>query len=112
MIESRRRARGARRNFEQVRRFVGHPRELVRGDDHSCAIRPSNWSFVAAVGLVPDAAARLPRALSRYTSGATPFAAWLLRVARNAALERRARRRRRRRRELTDQGWAPAPLAA
>ncbi|WP_028057653.1 sigma factor [Candidatus Solirubrobacter pratensis] len=65
---------------------------------------------MAAVGLVPDAAARLPRALSRYTSGATPFAAWLLRVARNAALEHRARRRRRR--ELTDQGRAPAPLAA
>jgi RNA polymerase sigma-70 factor, ECF subfamily len=30
---------------------------------------------------------RLPRALTRYQSGATPFAAWLLRVARNAALD-------------------------
>lgn len=30
---------------------------------------------------------RLPRALSHYRAGATPFAAWLLRVARNAALD-------------------------
>ena len=31
--------------------------------------------------------ARLPRALSHYRLSATPFAAWLLRVARNAALD-------------------------
>jgi RNA polymerase sigma-70 factor (ECF subfamily) len=31
--------------------------------------------------------ARLPRALSHYRPSATPFAAWLLRVARNAALD-------------------------
>jgi RNA polymerase sigma-70 factor, ECF subfamily len=30
---------------------------------------------------------RLPRALTHYRAGATPFAAWLLRVARNAALD-------------------------
>jgi RNA polymerase sigma-70 factor (ECF subfamily) len=30
---------------------------------------------------------RLPRALSHYRTSATPFAAWLLRVARNAALD-------------------------
>ena len=31
--------------------------------------------------------ARLPRALTRYRVSSTPFAAWLLRVARNAALD-------------------------
>jgi len=30
---------------------------------------------------------KLPRALTRYQSGGVPFAAWLLRVARNAALD-------------------------
>jgi RNA polymerase sigma-70 factor (ECF subfamily) len=40
-----------------------------------------------AEDLTSEVFARLPRALSHYKAGATPFAAWLLRVARNAALD-------------------------
>jgi RNA polymerase sigma-70 factor (ECF subfamily) len=40
-----------------------------------------------AEDITSEVFSRLPRALTRYTSGATPFAAWLLRVARNAALD-------------------------
>ena len=40
-----------------------------------------------AEDITSEVFSRLPRALTRYKSGATPFAAWLLRVARNAALD-------------------------
>jgi RNA polymerase sigma-70 factor, ECF subfamily len=40
-----------------------------------------------AEDITSEVFARLPRALTRYRAGATPFAAWLLRVARNAALD-------------------------
>ena len=40
-----------------------------------------------AEDLTSEVFARLPRALGHYRAGATPFAAWLLRVARNAALD-------------------------
>jgi RNA polymerase sigma-70 factor, ECF subfamily len=40
-----------------------------------------------AEDLTSEVFARLPRALRHYRPGATPFAAWLLRVARNAALD-------------------------
>jgi RNA polymerase sigma-70 factor (ECF subfamily) len=40
-----------------------------------------------AEDLTSEVFARLPRALGHYRPGATPFAAWLLRVARNAALD-------------------------
>jgi RNA polymerase sigma-70 factor (ECF subfamily) len=40
-----------------------------------------------AEDITSEVFSRLPRALTRYTAGATPFAAWLLRVARNAALD-------------------------
>jgi RNA polymerase sigma-70 factor (ECF subfamily) len=40
-----------------------------------------------AEDITSEVFSRLPRALSRYTPGAAPFAAWLLRVARNAALD-------------------------
>ena len=40
-----------------------------------------------AEDLTSEVFARLPRALGHYKPGATPFAAWLLRVARNAALD-------------------------
>jgi RNA polymerase sigma-70 factor, ECF subfamily len=40
-----------------------------------------------AEDITSEVFARLPRALRLYRPGATPFAAWLLRVARNAALD-------------------------
>jgi RNA polymerase sigma-70 factor (ECF subfamily) len=40
-----------------------------------------------AEDLTSEVFARLPRALSHYRPSATPFVAWLLRVARNAALD-------------------------
>ncbi len=40
-----------------------------------------------AEDLTSEVFARLPRALSHYRTSATPFVAWLLRVARNAALD-------------------------
>lgn len=40
-----------------------------------------------AEDITSEVFARLPRALTHYRAGATPFAAWLLRVARNAALD-------------------------
>src|SRR3954451_21383580 len=40
-----------------------------------------------AEDLTSEVFARLPRALAHYKVSATPFAAWLLRVARNAALD-------------------------
>jgi RNA polymerase sigma-70 factor (ECF subfamily) len=40
-----------------------------------------------AEDITSEVFARLPRALTRYRPGATPFAGWLLRVARNAALD-------------------------
>ena len=40
-----------------------------------------------AEDITSEVFARLPRALSHYRTSATPFAAWLLRVARNAALD-------------------------
>ena len=40
-----------------------------------------------AEDITSEVFSKLPRALTRYQSGATPFAAWLLRVARNAALD-------------------------
>jgi RNA polymerase sigma-70 factor (ECF subfamily) len=40
-----------------------------------------------AEDITSEVFARLGRALTRYRAGATPFAAWLLRVARNAALD-------------------------
>ncbi len=40
-----------------------------------------------AEDITSEVFARLPRALSQYRVSATPFAAWLLRVARNAALD-------------------------
>jgi RNA polymerase sigma-70 factor (ECF subfamily) len=40
-----------------------------------------------AEDITSEVFSRLPRALARYQPGATPFAAWLLRVARNAALD-------------------------
>jgi RNA polymerase sigma-70 factor (ECF subfamily) len=40
-----------------------------------------------AEDITSEVFARLPRALTRYRVTATPFAAWLLRVARNAALD-------------------------
>jgi len=40
-----------------------------------------------AEDITSEVFARLPRALGHYKPGATPFAAWLLRVARNAALD-------------------------
>jgi len=46
-----------------------------------------------AEDLTSEVFARLPDALARYRPGASPFTAWLLRVARNAALDHlRARR--------------------
>jgi RNA polymerase sigma-70 factor (ECF subfamily) len=46
-----------------------------------------------AEDLTSEVFARLPRALGLYRPGATPFAAWLLRVARNAALDHLRRQR-------------------
>jgi RNA polymerase sigma-70 factor, ECF subfamily len=46
-----------------------------------------------AEDLTSEVFARLPRALGLYKPGATPFAAWLLRVARNAALDHLRRER-------------------
>jgi RNA polymerase sigma-70 factor (ECF subfamily) len=40
-----------------------------------------------AEDITSEVFARLPRALSHYKASSTPFAAWLLRVARNAALD-------------------------
>ena len=40
-----------------------------------------------AEDITSEVFSRLPRAVTRYRSGATPFAAWLLRVARHAALD-------------------------
>ena len=40
-----------------------------------------------AEDITSEVFARLPRALTHYKVSATPFAAWLLRVARNAALD-------------------------
>src|SRR3954469_23456949 len=40
-----------------------------------------------AEDITSEVFSRRPRALTRYRSGATPFAAWLLRVSRNAALD-------------------------
>jgi RNA polymerase sigma-70 factor (ECF subfamily) len=40
-----------------------------------------------AEDITSEVFARLPRALSHYRASATPFVAWLLRVARNAALD-------------------------
>ena len=40
-----------------------------------------------AEDITSEVFSRLPRALGHYRPGATPFAAWLLRVARNAALD-------------------------
>jgi RNA polymerase sigma-70 factor (ECF subfamily) len=40
-----------------------------------------------AEDITSEVFSRLPRALGRYRTSATPFAAWLLRVARNAALD-------------------------
>jgi len=40
-----------------------------------------------AEDLTSEVFTRLPRALTHYRAGSTPFAAWLLRVARNAALD-------------------------
>jgi RNA polymerase sigma-70 factor (ECF subfamily) len=40
-----------------------------------------------AEDITSEVFSKLPRALTRYRSGATPFAAWLLRVSRNAALD-------------------------
>jgi RNA polymerase sigma-70 factor, ECF subfamily len=40
-----------------------------------------------AEDITSEVFSRLPRALARYQAGAVPFAAWLLRVARNAALD-------------------------
>ncbi len=40
-----------------------------------------------AEDITSEVFSRLPRALTRYQAGATPFSAWLLRVARNAALD-------------------------
>jgi RNA polymerase sigma-70 factor, ECF subfamily len=40
-----------------------------------------------AEDITSEVFARLPRALTHYKASATPFAAWLLRVARNAALD-------------------------
>jgi RNA polymerase sigma-70 factor (ECF subfamily) len=40
-----------------------------------------------AEDIASEVFSRLPRALTRYQASATPFAAWLLRVARNAALD-------------------------
>ena len=40
-----------------------------------------------AEDITSEVFSKLPRALTRYKSGATPFAAWLLRVSRNAALD-------------------------
>jgi RNA polymerase sigma-70 factor, ECF subfamily len=40
-----------------------------------------------AEDITSEVFARLPRALSHYKTSATPFTAWLLRVARNAALD-------------------------
>jgi RNA polymerase sigma-70 factor (ECF subfamily) len=40
-----------------------------------------------AEDITSEVFSRLPRALTRYRAGAVPFAAWLLRVARNAALD-------------------------
>src|SRR3954453_12894931 len=53
------------------------------------------FGFVAAIvrdehdaeDITSEVFARLPRALSHYKPSSTPFAAWLLRVARNAALD-------------------------
>src|SRR4051794_30737448 len=53
------------------------------------------FGYVAAIvrdehdaeDITSEVFARLPRALSHYKVSATPFAAWLLRVARNAALD-------------------------
>jgi RNA polymerase sigma-70 factor, ECF subfamily len=46
-----------------------------------------------AEDLTSEVFARLPRALGLYRPGATPFAAWLLRVARNASLDHLRRER-------------------
>jgi RNA polymerase sigma-70 factor (ECF subfamily) len=46
-----------------------------------------------AEDLTSEVFARLPRALGLYRPGPTPFAAWLLRVARNAALDHLRRER-------------------
>jgi RNA polymerase sigma-70 factor (ECF subfamily) len=46
-----------------------------------------------AEDLASEVFARLPRALGLYRPGATPFAAWLLRVARNVALDHLRRQR-------------------
>jgi RNA polymerase sigma-70 factor (ECF subfamily) len=46
-----------------------------------------------AEDLTSEVFARLPRALGLYRPGATPFAAWLMRVARNAALDHLRRQR-------------------
>ena len=59
------------------------------------------WRYLArrlgdddlAEDLTSEVFARLPRALGLYRPGATPFAAWLLRVARNAALDHLRRER-------------------
>src|SRR3954467_3858153 len=40
-----------------------------------------------AEDIASEVFSKLPRALTRYQPGATPFAAWLLRVARNAAFD-------------------------
>jgi RNA polymerase sigma-70 factor (ECF subfamily) len=52
----------------------GYVRSLV-GDEHD------------AEDVTSEVFARLPRALTHYQVSAAPFAAWLLRVARNAALD-------------------------
>jgi len=46
-----------------------------------------------AEDITSEVFARLPRALTRYRVSGTPFVAWLLRVARNAALDHRRAQR-------------------
>ena len=101
----------AARSGYRRRRQLSHPpagQALVRaaaerareGDDDALRLlyllyADNVYGYVLAIvrdehdaeDITSEVFSKLPRALTRYRSGATPFAAWLLRVARNAALD-------------------------
>jgi len=100
-------ATAARSGYRRRRQLV-HPEALVaaaveharRGDDDALRLlyllyADNVYGYVLAIvrdehdaeDITSEVFSRLPRALSHYRPSAAPFAAWLLRVARNAALD-------------------------
>ena len=100
-------ATAARSGYQRRRQLV-HPEALVaaataharEGDDDALRLlyllyADNVYGYVLSIvrdehdaeDITSEVFSRLPRALMRYRAGAAPFTAWLLRVARNAALD-------------------------